>query len=155
MPTKPTDPKRTPGRFAYDGLERLMHEKARLSVLSSLAANPEGLLFTELRTLCSLTDGNLSRQIQFLQSAGLVEVWKRFHHNRPRTLCRLTDAGRADSSNTSPSLKKLWPTPNAQLRKPPREIHGAILHRSGVLFQLSKLSDRAMRGIHLIVNFTM
>ena len=94
MPTKPTDPKRTPGRFAFDGLERLMHEKARLSVLSSLAANPDGLLFTELRTLCSLTDGNLSRQIQFLQSAGLVEVWKGFHRNRPQTLCRLTDTGR-------------------------------------------------------------
>jgi DNA-binding MarR family transcriptional regulator len=95
MPIKPADPKRTPGRFAYDGLERVIHEKARLSVLSSLAANPDGLLFTELRTLCSLTDGNLSRQIQFLQSSGLVEVWKRFHHNRPQTLCRLTDTGRA------------------------------------------------------------
>src|SRR5580704_13779505 len=90
-----TPPKRTSGRFAYEGLERIIHEKARLSVLSSLAANPDGLVFTELRTLCSLTDGNLSRQIQFLQSAGLVEVWKRFHNNRPQTLCRLTDEGRA------------------------------------------------------------
>jgi len=94
MPRDSVDPKRTPGRFAYEGLERIIHEKARLSVLSSLAANPDGLLFTELRTLCSLTDGNLSRQIQFLQSAGLVEVWKRFHNNRPQTLCRLTDSGR-------------------------------------------------------------
>src|ERR1700683_5772983 len=94
MPRNSAEPKRTPGSFAYEGLERVIHEKARLSVLSSLAANPDGLLFTELRTLCSLTDGNLSRQIQFLQSAGLVEVWKRFHKNRPQTLCRLTDAGR-------------------------------------------------------------
>jgi len=94
MPRDPTDPKRTPGRYAYDGLARVFHEKARLSILSSLAANPEGLLFTELRTLCSLTDGNLSRQIQFLQSARLVEVWKRFHNNRPQTLCRLTNEGR-------------------------------------------------------------
>src|SRR5580692_6638497 len=95
MPREPADPKRTPGRFAYAGLARDIHERARLSVLSSLAANPDGLLFTELKTLCSLTDGNLSRQIQFLQSAGLVEVWKRFHNNRPQTLCRLTDEGRA------------------------------------------------------------
>ncbi|HUB23893.1 MAG TPA: transcriptional regulator [Tepidisphaeraceae bacterium] len=86
---------RTPGSFAFEGLERTIHEKARLSVLSSLAANPDGLLFTELKTLCSLTDGNLSRQIQLLQSAGLVEVWKRFHLKRPQTLCRLTDDGRA------------------------------------------------------------
>jgi DNA-binding MarR family transcriptional regulator len=88
------DPKRTPGRYAFDGLQRVIHEKARLSIVSSLAANPDGLTFTELRTLCSLTDGNLSRQIQLLQSSGLVEVWKRFHNNRPQTLCRLTSAGR-------------------------------------------------------------
>lgn len=94
MARSANDPKRVPGRYAYEGLERVIHEKARLSVLSSLAANPEGLLFTELRTLCSLTDGNLSRQIQLLQSAGLVEVWKRFHNKRPQTLCRLTNTGR-------------------------------------------------------------
>ena len=95
MPRNRDDLKLTPGGFAYEGLERVIHEKARLSILSSLAANPGGLLFTELRTLCSLSDGNLSRQIQLLQSAGLVEVWKRFHNNLPRTLCRLTDVGRA------------------------------------------------------------
>jgi DNA-binding MarR family transcriptional regulator len=89
------DPKRTPGRFAYEGLERIIHEKARLSVLSSLAAHPDGLLFNELKALCALTDGNLSRQITFLQTAGLVEVWKRFHNKRPQTLCRLTETGRA------------------------------------------------------------
>ncbi|HEY1684400.1 MAG TPA: transcriptional regulator [Tepidisphaeraceae bacterium] len=93
MPRDTNDLK-TPGQFAYEGLERVIHEKARLSVLSSLAANPDGLIFTELKSLCSLTDGNLSRQIQFLQSAGLVEVWKRSHNNRPQTLCRLTEAGR-------------------------------------------------------------
>jgi DNA-binding MarR family transcriptional regulator len=96
MSEKQTDPgpKRTSGRFAYEGLERVIHEKARLSVLSSLASHPDGLLFTELKTLCSLTDGNLSRQIQLLQESGLVEVWKGFRNNRPQTLCRLTDSGR-------------------------------------------------------------
>jgi len=83
-----------PGRFAYEGLERVMHEKARLSVLSSLAAHPDGLLFTELKTLCSLTEGNLSRQIQLLQESGFVETWKGYRNNRPQTLCRLTDQGR-------------------------------------------------------------
>jgi DNA-binding MarR family transcriptional regulator len=86
--------KRTSGRFAYDGLERVIHEKARLGVLSSLAAHPDGLLFTELKTLCSLTDGNLSRQIQLLQESGFVETWKGFRNKRPQTLCRLTDSGR-------------------------------------------------------------
>ena len=91
---KNPSPKRSPGRFAYQGLDRVMHEKARLSVLSSLAAHPEGLLFTELKTLCSLTDGNLSRQIQNLQEGGLVEVWKGIRNKRPQTLCRLTSSGR-------------------------------------------------------------
>jgi DNA-binding transcriptional ArsR family regulator len=85
---------REPGRFAYDGLERLFHERARLSILSSLAAHADGLLFNDLKSLCSLTDGNLSRQLSTLQEGGLVEVWKGFKKNRPQTLCRLTPQGR-------------------------------------------------------------
>jgi DNA-binding MarR family transcriptional regulator len=82
------------GRFAYDGLERIIHEKARLGILTSLVAHPKGLLFNDLKDLCSLTDGNLSRHLQVLHEAGLVEVWKGFRKNRPQTLCRLTDEGR-------------------------------------------------------------
>jgi DNA-binding HxlR family transcriptional regulator len=85
---------RVAGRYAYEGLERVIHEKARLSILSSLASHQTGLLFNDLKTLCSLTDGNLSRQLQVLQEAGFVEVWKGMKNNRPQTLCRLTDDGR-------------------------------------------------------------
>ena len=85
---------RSPGRYAYEGLERVIHEKARLSILSSLASNEAGLLFNDLKALCSLTDGNLSRQLQVLQEAGFVEVWKGMKNNRPQTLCRLTVDGR-------------------------------------------------------------
>lgn len=84
---------RVSGRFAFEGLERLIHERSRLSILSSLAAHPKGLLFNDLKELCSLTDGNLSRQIQLLQEAGFVEVWKGYNNNRPQTLCRLTPSG--------------------------------------------------------------
>ncbi len=83
-----------PGRFAYEGLDRIMHEKARLGILTSLLARPEGILFNELKELCSLTDGNLSRHIQALQEAELVEVWKGFRGRRPQTLCRLSAQGR-------------------------------------------------------------
>ena len=86
--------RRSPGRYAYEGLERVIHEKARLSILSSLASNEAGLLFNDLKALCTLTDGNLSRQLQVLQEAGFVEVWKGMKNNRPQTLCRLTDSGR-------------------------------------------------------------
>jgi DNA-binding MarR family transcriptional regulator len=83
-----------PGRFAYDGLERALHEKARLGIMTSLVTRPEGLLFTDLKRLCALTDGNLSRHLDVLREAGLVEVWKGFENRRPQTLCRLTPEGR-------------------------------------------------------------
>lgn len=87
---EPTDS----GQFAFEGLDRVLHEKARLGILSSLMANPKGLLFTELKTLCRLTDGNLSRHMQVLEDAGLVEIWKGSQGKRPQTLFRLTEQGR-------------------------------------------------------------
>jgi DNA-binding transcriptional ArsR family regulator len=88
------DDRAAAGRFAYDGLDRIIHEKARLSVLTSLIAHPKGLLFTDLKQLCGLTDGNLSRHLQVLQEAGLVEIAKSFQANRPQTACRITASGR-------------------------------------------------------------
>lgn len=85
---------RQTGKFAYGGLERVIHERARLSILSSLSAHPQGLLFNDLKSLCDLTDGNLSRQLQALKEAELVEVWKGIKNRRPQTMCRLTDIGR-------------------------------------------------------------
>jgi DNA-binding MarR family transcriptional regulator len=95
--TERKKPKPNPetGRYAYDGLDRVIHEKARLGILTSLLVHPNGLLFGDLKRLCALTDGNLSRHLQALQEAGLVEVWKGFKDRRPQTLCRITDAGRA------------------------------------------------------------
>jgi DNA-binding MarR family transcriptional regulator len=81
-------------QYAYAGLDRVIHERARLSVLTSLAAHPRGLRFGDLKQLCGLTDGNLSRHVQVLQAAKFVEVSKSFEHNRPQTLCRLTAEGR-------------------------------------------------------------
>jgi len=82
------------GRFAYEGLDRVFHEKARLGILTSLATRPEGLLFGDLKRLCALTDGNLNRHLEVLQEAALVEVWKRFEGKRPQTLVRLSTEGR-------------------------------------------------------------
>ena len=82
------------GRFAYEGIDRVIHEKARLSIVASLASHPEGLLFNDLKDLCALTDGNLSRHLAVLQEAGVVEVKKNFLNNRPQTTCKLTGSGR-------------------------------------------------------------
>jgi DNA-binding HxlR family transcriptional regulator len=80
--------------YAYEGLDRVIHEKARLGLLTSLIAHPKGLAFGDLKQLCGLTDGNLSRHLQVLQEAGLVEVTKGYEGNRPHTSCRLTKSGR-------------------------------------------------------------
>jgi DNA-binding MarR family transcriptional regulator len=85
---------KTEAPFAFEGLDRVMHEKARLGVLSSLIAHPKGLAFADLKTLCGLTDGNLSRHLQTLQEAGLVEITKNFENNRPQTTIKLTRSGR-------------------------------------------------------------
>ena len=87
-------PVESPGRFAYEGLERVIHEKARLGILTSLVAHNEGLLFADLKELCSLTDGNLNRHLKVLQDAHLVEVWKGGKQKRPQTMCRMTEIGR-------------------------------------------------------------
>ena len=90
----PADRPPEPGQFAFEGLERVLHEKARLGILSSLVANPEGLVFAELKELCHLTDGNLSRHIQVLEEAALIEVRKGRSGKRPQTLIVLTPEGR-------------------------------------------------------------
>jgi DNA-binding MarR family transcriptional regulator len=82
------------GRFCYEGLDRVMHERARLGILASLAAHASGLLFNDLKQLCSLTDGNLSRHLAVLSEAGLVETWKGTSGPRTQTMYRLTDRGR-------------------------------------------------------------
>ncbi len=84
----------TSAPFAYEGLDRVIHEKARLGLLTSLMAHPKGLAFADLKQLCGLTDGNLSRHLQVLQEAGLVDVIKGYEGNRPHTTCRLTRTGR-------------------------------------------------------------
>ena len=82
------------GRFSYEGLERVIHEKARLGIVGSLAAHGDGLLSNELKQLCSLTDGNLSRHLAVLSEAGIVEVRKGRQGTRPQTMYRLTSNGR-------------------------------------------------------------
>jgi DNA-binding HxlR family transcriptional regulator len=88
MPTKNDAP------FSFDGLDRVIHEKARLSVMTSLISHPKGLAFNELKKLCGLTDGNLSRHVQVLAEAGFVTVNKGYEGNRPHTSCSLTKKGR-------------------------------------------------------------
>ena len=83
-----------PGKYSYDGLDRVLHEKARLGILTSLFTRSEGLIFGEIKSLCSLTDGNLSRHLQVLEREELVEIVKETGSGRPKTTVFLTDTGR-------------------------------------------------------------
>jgi len=74
-------------------LDRIIHEKGRLAIMSLLAATPS-LSFTELRDTLAMTDGNLTTHIRTLQEAGYVSVAKTYRQKRPLTTCLLTDAGR-------------------------------------------------------------
>jgi DNA-binding HxlR family transcriptional regulator len=80
--------------FAYDGLSRVIHERARLGVLTSLITHPKGLPFPEMKKLCALTDGNLNRHLQVLQEAMLVTPTKGPDRERPQTYYRITPLGR-------------------------------------------------------------
>jgi DNA-binding MarR family transcriptional regulator len=90
--TPPTDDEA--GRFAFDGLDRVLHEKARLGILASLLAHRDGLAFTDLKDLCALTDGNLSRHLTALQKACLIAVEKGTAGRRPQTRVKLTVTGK-------------------------------------------------------------
>ncbi len=81
-------------RFAYDGLDRVIHERARLSVLTSLITHAKGLPFGQLKQLCALTDGNLNRHLMVLEEAKLISSAKGMEQNRPQTVCRITPLGR-------------------------------------------------------------
>ena len=90
--------KKTPGghvgRHAYEGLDRAIHEKARLGIMTCLLTHSEGLTFNDIKELCSLTDGNLSRHLKVLEDEKLVEVEKGYEGKKPKTLCRLSKEGR-------------------------------------------------------------
>jgi DNA-binding transcriptional ArsR family regulator len=93
LKTRSGKPGRSP-RFAYDGLNRVIHERARLSLLTSLVTHSKGLAFGELKDLCGLTDGNLNRHLLVLEEARLVSISKALDGPRIQTRCRITALGR-------------------------------------------------------------
>lgn len=95
------------GRFAYEGLDRVIHERARLSVLTSLITSPKGLTFGDLKELCALTDGNLSRHLRVLEKGKMVEIAKGHERNRPLTVCRITPSGRKRYSEYLATLEQV------------------------------------------------
>jgi DNA-binding HxlR family transcriptional regulator len=79
--------------YSYHSLDQLFHAPARLGIATALYANPDGLTFVELRELCELSDGNLSRHVQKLETDGVVRVRKEFVGRMPQTTVSLTRVG--------------------------------------------------------------
>jgi DNA-binding transcriptional ArsR family regulator len=78
----------------HTSLDRTFHEPNRLAIMSSLCGSPRGLSFSELRDMCSLTDGNLNRHLKTLQEAGAVYSRKGNRSRKTNTMIFISDLGR-------------------------------------------------------------
>jgi DNA-binding MarR family transcriptional regulator len=87
-------------------LDRVIHEKGRMAIMSLLAANAE-LSFTEMRETLGMTDGNLSVHLRTLQEAGYIAVTKTFQNRKPLTTCSLTAEGRKAFSDSIDLLEQI------------------------------------------------
>jgi DNA-binding MarR family transcriptional regulator len=88
-----TKPKGKPAAAKFPELDRLIHERIRLGIVSALAAN-DSLTFNDLKKLLDTTDGNLSVHARRLEEASYIECLKSFEHRFPKTEFRITAAGR-------------------------------------------------------------
>ena len=87
-------------------LDRIIHERGRLAIMSMLAASQE-LSFTELRDTLEMTDGNLTTHMRTLQEAGYVSIAKSYRNRRPLTTVSLTAAGRQAFANYVALLEQI------------------------------------------------
>ena len=113
-----------PGQFAYEGLDRVMHERARLGILSCMAGAEVDLTFRDLKELCDLTDGNLSRHLHALEDSGIVEIRKQSpapeHGKRSQTLVSFTEAGKERFLDYVDLLESIARDSVKKLRQPRR-----------------------------------
>ena len=87
-------------------LDRIIHERGRLAIMSMLAASAE-LSFTALRDTLEMTDGNLTTHVRTLQEAGYVSIAKSYRNRRPLTTVSLTAAGRQAFANYVALLERI------------------------------------------------
>jgi len=79
---------------AFDALTRLFHEPKRLAIMSALCGADRAMTFNELKAVCDLTDGNLSRHLTTLEKSRAVKIKKSFVGVKPRTTVSVTAEGR-------------------------------------------------------------
>lgn len=112
VPQKPIaevpNPESTPAKekSAAPNLDRLIHERLRLGIISALAANAS-LTFSDLKNLMNTTDGNLSVHARKLEEAGYISCTKFFEGRLPKTEYKLTAAGRSALENYLSHMESL------------------------------------------------
>ncbi len=94
------------GPLKPEQLDAVIHERARLAIVSALAVAPE-MSFNELKSSLGLTDGNLAAHSRALLEAGYIEVAKSFQDKRPLTTMRLTPRGRAAFRKYLDTLRRI------------------------------------------------
>jgi DNA-binding MarR family transcriptional regulator len=99
-------PARTPQKNAAPNLDRLIHERLRLGIISALAVN-ESLTFSDLKNLMNTTDGNLSVHARKLEEAGYITCSKYFDGRLPKTEYRLTASGKQALQNYLSHMESL------------------------------------------------
>lgn len=93
-------------KSAAPNLDRLIHERLRLGIISALAAN-ESMTFSDLKSLLNTTDGNLSVHARKLEEAGYISCSKYFEGRLPKTEYKLTTAGRSALENYLSHMESL------------------------------------------------
>jgi DNA-binding HxlR family transcriptional regulator len=104
VPNAPAPPAKE--KSAAPNLDRLIHERLRLGIISALAAN-KSLTFSDLKNLMNTTDGNLSVHARKLEEAGYISCTKFFEGRLPKTEYKLTAAGRSALENYLSHMESL------------------------------------------------
>ena len=99
-----------------DDIDPVIHERVRLSIVSTLAVAPE-MSFNELKSTLGLSDGNLSAHATSLQRAGYIEIAKTFKGRRPHTAMRLTPIGQQAFRGYVETLRKLIDKPDEAMEE--------------------------------------
>ncbi len=109
-----------------DELDRLFHEKARLSILTAVIPYGDGVNFNDLKVVCGLTDGNLNRHLKVLLDAGILSVAKSGSGRTTNSVYSLTDLGRTAFENYLDALESVVKTAQLAAQKTASQVNVAM-----------------------------
>ncbi len=99
-----------------ENIDRVIHEKARLSIMTALVGSSAGMLFSDLKKSCNLTDGNLNRHLKVLEDAKLIIVRRQGSGRNSQSRMRLTANGKREFDAYLTSLELIVEAARAAAR---------------------------------------